>query len=451
MLQTLIKIFFSLFPWLALLLILTAVYRPDLFFKIDSSKSGFIAKPVASVPVLVGKVVSRTLAKNLKTTGSFKGLETLAVIPKVEGRVCKVFHDIGDEVYPGEPLLLIDETDLKLVVNEAKKSLELEMAKLGLSVLPDEKFVVTNLPMVAKAAILEKNAVNKLDRLRRIGTASSVEDREQAETESKVSKVNLDNAILDVNTALATVRYKQALLSTAEQKLKDTKITVPVVQNPGGLDYANFIASLGGKTPFIVYSKGVSEGEMVHLNPMEPLYRLTLDRVLKLQVSLPEKELSQLKLGQNASISVEAYPGRTFLGSVVRIYPTVDPLSRTFQLEIAVVNSSRELKPGFFAKVSIEVDKTIDVLTVPEESVVSFAGVTKVFRVEGDKVKQVEVKLGQRISVSMGNKIENWVEVSGLLKVGDSIVISGQNSLAENSTIKIRSLEPSTIEGNKDS
>jgi RND family efflux transporter MFP subunit len=250
---------------------------------------------------------------------------------------------------------------------------------------------------------------------------------------------------------LATVRYKQALLSTAEQKLKDTRITVPVVQNPGGLDYGNFIASLGGKTPFIVYSKGVSEGEMVHLNPMEPLYRLTLDRVLKLQVSLPEKELSQLKLGQNASISVEAYPGRTFLGSVVRIYPTVDPLSRTFQLEIAVINSSRELKPGFFAKVSIEVDKTIDVLTVPEESVVSFAGVTKVFRVEGDKVKQVEVKLGQRISVSMGNKIENWVEVSGPLKVGDSIVISGQNSLAENSTIKIRSLEPSTIEGNNDS
>ena len=148
MLRTLIKIFFSLFPWLALLFILTVVYRPDLFFKIDSSKSGFIAKPVASVPVLVGKIVSRTLAKNLKTTGSFKGLETIAVIPKVEGRVSKVFHDIGDEVYPGEPLLLIDETDLKLVVNEAKKSLELEMAKLGLSVLPDDKFVVTNLPML---------------------------------------------------------------------------------------------------------------------------------------------------------------------------------------------------------------------------------------------------------------------------------------------------------------
>jgi multidrug resistance efflux pump len=129
MLRTLINIFFSLFPWLALLLILTAVYRPDLFFKIDSAKSGFIAKPVASVPISVGKIVSRTLAKSLKTTGSFKGLETIAVIPKVEGRVCKVFHDIGDEVYPGEPLLLIDETDLKLVVNEAKKSLELEMAK----------------------------------------------------------------------------------------------------------------------------------------------------------------------------------------------------------------------------------------------------------------------------------------------------------------------------------
>ena len=69
---------------------------------------------------------------------------------------------------------------------------------------------------------------------------------------------------------------------------------------------------------------------------------------------------------------------------------------------------------------------------------VSFAGVNKVFRVEADKVKQVEVKLGQRLTVSNGNQIENWVEVSGLLKVGDLIVVSGQNSLAENSSIKIR-------------
>lgn len=449
MFRTLLKIFLSFFPWLALLFALVVVYKPNLFFKTDSSKSGFIQKPITLVPVSVGKSVSRSLAKNLKTTGSFKGLETIAVIPKVEGRVSKVFHDIGDEVYPGEPLLLIDETDLKLVVNEAKKSLELEMAKLGLIVLPDEKFVITNLPMVAKAAILEKNAVNKLDRLRRIGTASSIEDREQAETESKVSKVNLDNAILEVNTALANVRYKQALLSTAEQKLSDTRVLVPVVKNPGGGDYSNFISLLGGKTPFIVYSKGISEGEMVHLNPMEPLYRLTLDRVLKLQVSLPEKELSQLKLGQKAGIIVEAYPGRIFIGSVVRIYPTVDPLSRTFQLEIVVINSNRELKPGFFAKVSIEVDKTSDVLTVPEESVVSFAGVNKVFRVEADKVKQVEVKLGQRITVSNGNQIENWVEVSGLLKVGDLIVVSGQNSLAENSSIKIRPSNTSSNDWDK--
>lgn len=449
MFRTLLKISLSFFPWLALLFALVVVYKPNLFFKTDSSKSGFIQKPITLVPVSVGKSVSRSLAKNLKTTGSFKGLETIAVIPKVEGRVSKVFHDIGDEVYPGEPLLLIDETDLKLVVNEAKKSLELEMAKLGLIVLPDEKFVITNLPMVAKAAILEKNAVNKLDRLRRIGTASSIEDREQAETESKVSKVNLDNAILEVNTALANVRYKQALLSTAEQKLSDTRVLVPVVKNPGGGDYSNFISLLGGKTPFIVYSKGISEGEMVHLNPMEPLYRLTLDRVLKLQVSLPEKELSQLKLGQKAGIIVEAYPGRIFIGSVVRIYPTVDPLSRTFQLEIVVINSNRELKPGFFAKVSIEVDKTSDVLTVPEESVVSFAGVNKVFRVEADKVKQVEVKLGQRITVSNGNQIENWVEVSGLLKVGDLIVVSGQNSLAENSSIKIRPSNTSSNDWDK--
>ena len=88
-------------------------------------------------------------------------------------------------------------------------------------------------------------------------------------------------------------------------------------------------------------------------------------------------------------------------------------------------------------------------LTVPEESVVSFAGVNKVFRVEADKVKQVEVKLGQRLTVSNGNQIENWVEVSGLLKVGDLIVVSGQNSLAENSSIKIRPSNTPSMTGIK--
>ncbi len=111
MFRTLFKIFLSFFPWLALLFALVVVYKPNLFFKTDSSKSGFIPKPTVLVPVSVGNIVSRTHSKNLKTTGSFKGLETIAVIPKVEGRVSKVFHDIGDEVYPGEPLLSIDETD----------------------------------------------------------------------------------------------------------------------------------------------------------------------------------------------------------------------------------------------------------------------------------------------------------------------------------------------------
>lgn len=450
MFRFLSKALLGIFPWLALLLALVVVYRPGFLFKDESSKSGFFPKPKITVPVSVGKVVSRSLLRVIKTTGSFKGLETIAVIPKVEGRVSKVFHDVGDEVFPGEPLLFIDETDLQLAVNEAKKSLELEMAKLGLKELPDDKFVITSLPSVAKAVILEKNAVNKLDRLRRIGTASSVEEREQFETESKVAKVNLENAILEVNTSLATVRYKQAILSSAEQKLKDAKVLVPPQQNPGGADYSKFISSLGVKTPFIVYSKGISEGEMVHLNPVEPLYRLTLDRVLKLQIALPERDLSQLKLGQKASIQVEAFPGRDFSGTVARIYPTVDPLSRTFQVEIVVLNSKRELKPGFFAKVSIEIDQLHDALTLPEESIVSFAGVTKVFRVDGDKVNQVEVKIGQRLAVSSGNKMENWVEVSGSLKVGDLIVLSGQNGLAENTQVKIRS-SVSDFEGNKGS
>jgi len=450
MLLSLFKNLLGFIPWTILLFALLVVYRPDFFFKTDVHKQSNSTRSAISVPVTVDKVIARSLARTIKATGSFKGLETIAIISKVEGRVSRVFHDIGDEVYPGEPLLSIDETDFKLGVSEAKRSLELEMSKLGLSEMPSDKFDLSRLPMVAKANILEKNASNKLERFRRLGTASSIEERDHYDTEAKVAKVNLENAILEANTSLATARYKQALLYTAEQKLKDTKLVVPSVVQPGGSDYSNYISLLDGKTPFIVYHKSVSEGELVHLNPTEPLFRITLDRVLKLQVALSERELLRVKVGQIVLVQVEAYPGRSFTGALARIYPTIDPSSRTFLIEIAVLNIKRELKPGFFAKVSIEIDKVDNVLTVPEESIITFAGVNKVFKIEGQKVKACEIKIGQRILVSNGNQVDNWVEIIGGLKIGDQIVTTGQNSLAEDSIVKIR--EPNLLdpESNKD-
>jgi RND family efflux transporter MFP subunit len=129
-------------------------------------------------------------------------------------------------------------------------------------------------------------------------------------------------------------------------------------------------------------------------------------------------------------VQVEAYPDRVFAGMVTRVNPTVDPQNRTFMAEIEVPNCARLLSAGGFAKAEILTRTDADILTVPPEAVVSFAGVTKVFVVEGSVAKAVEVELGTRE--------KDWIEVRGALKPDAKVITSGQSQLVDGSPIRVR-------------
>ena len=90
----------------------------------------------------------------------------------------------------------------------------------------------------------------------------------------------------------------------------------------------------------------------------------------------------------------------------------------------------RELKAGGFARASIRTRVDPAVKTVPPAAVVTFAGVTKVFVIEGDKAKAVEVKLGTRD--------KDWVEVIGELPAGATVATSGHSQLVDGSPVKLR-------------
>lgn len=427
--------------WLALILILVVVYKPNLFWKKEKESS--VRKTIEPTWITTTKVIKRDTKRILNTTGSFKGLESLSILPKVEGRVQKIFHDVGDEVLPGEPLLLIDDTDNQLLVSEARKSLDLELSRLGLSALPTQGFDFRKLPAIAKAETLEKNTIAKQERFRRLGTASTLEERDQLDTEVKVARSNLDAAFLEAQSTLATVRLKQALLETSMQKLMDARVVTPKITAPGGKGFESYLGGIN-TLPLVIYSRGITEGEMAKLAPQEPLFRMVIDRVLKLQVSLPERDFSDVKVGQATTIHVEAWPEKTFMGTVSRISPVIDPATRTFQVEVGVANPNRELRPGFFAKAQIEIGEKRDALLVPEESIVQFAGITKVFLVKDHSANQVEVQINQRMPPSMKSLPGNWVEVTGNLHADDTIIISGHNNLSDMAPVQIRPSQENT-------
>jgi RND family efflux transporter MFP subunit len=170
-----------------------------------------------------------------------------------------------------------------------------------------------------------------------------------------------------------------------------------------------------------------------------PLYRLVIDQPLKLQLTLPERHRTEVKLGQLVELEVESHPNQLFKANISRINPAVDRDNRTFTVEILVPNEDRKLSSGSFAKANIVIRDDAQAITVPEEAIVTFAGISKVFVLEGEKVRPVTIKPGASKIITEGNRQRTWVQIEGAIKPGMTLVTSGFTRLADGITVKVRS------------
>lgn len=395
------------------------------------------AKPV---PVTVQPATARPVQRKVQVVGTMIGREEITVTAKADGRIVRIYSDLGDDVKPGDVLLEIDDTDYKLAVAEVQQALELELSKLGLRELPASTFDVSLLPAVVKTTALERSAASRFERAKKLLSEKSTSEEAYnlAEADYKVAVANFQQAVLDARSTLVAIGQKKAQLDTARQRLADTKVVVPVISaqpipvvGPGGKPIV-----LPAVSRFSVSRRMVSEGEMLRVSPTTSMsiFKLVVDDYLKLGATVPERHLEDIKIGQEVDIEVESHRGRVFKGLVVRMNPTVDPANRTFQIVIGVANPDRKLRAGSFAKaaVSTRIDPTA--VTVPEEAVVSFAGVTKVFVADGGKAREVPVTPGVRVEVGA----DGWVEVTGDLKPGAAVVTSGQSQLSEGKPVRVR-------------
>lgn len=386
----------------------------------------------ASVIVTVSPVTPRPIERSVSIVGSLWGREEITVGPKVEGRVKRIYHDMGDFVKPGELLLEIEETEFRLAVDEAQRALDLELAKLGLRTPPPPEFDVRDLPSTRRTEALMKNAASIRERYRKLAEgARTEEERERIETEYSVAQANHQQMILEAQSILAAVRYRMALLNSAQQRLKEAKVYVP---------QPLIMTETSQNVEFVVAQRMVSIGEMVRMqgNSGTTLFRLVISDQLKLQAAIPERHLGEVKTGQLVKINIEAYPGQTFQGSVSRVNTTVDRSSRTFQVEVAIPNANRKLSAGSFAKARIITQENALALTVPEEAILSFAGVVKVFVLQDGKVRSVPVTVGEKMRIEEQPYPRTWAEVTGPLPPNAQVITSGFNLLSEGSLVQVR-------------
>jgi multidrug efflux pump subunit AcrA (membrane-fusion protein) len=386
------------------------------------------------VPVTVAPVKPTTLRRTVPVVGTLHGFEDMVISPKVDGRVARVLKDIGDSVSPGEVLFELDPTDYLLAVEQARPAFQGELKKLQLDALPEAdvklEAMLEKVPAVAQALANLELAEKELSRTENENAkgVGAVQALDAAKTKVKVSKTTVQLAETEARVVLAQARRLKAVLDDAEERLRETQIRAPVPH-----DWAAWSAIVGpaaNPLRYAVAGRMVSKGEMIRQMPVTNAFRLVIDHILKLRVAIPEKYRPDVRIGQTVEVRVEAYPATIFPGIVSRVNPTVETVNRTFMVEIQMPNCGHRLSVGGFAKAEILTCTDAVVLTVPSDAVRTFAGVTKVYVVDGTVARGIEVELGLRE--------KEWIEVRGGLKPDMKVITSGHSQLVEGSAVRVR-------------
>jgi RND family efflux transporter MFP subunit len=173
----------------------------------------------------------------------------------------------------------------------------------------------------------------------------------------------------------------------------------------------------------VVTARNYDVGDMYAMSM--PLFTVEQIVPVKLLVGVSETDYSKVKKGDSVEVTADAIPGKVFYGKVNRIYPTVDPATRTFTVEVKIDNTYKTLRPGMFARATINFGSNNNVV-IPDVAVVKQQGSGErfVYVLNADNtVTYKKVVLGRRMGAEY--------EVLEGLEDGDKIVVGGQIRLKD--------------------
>jgi HlyD family secretion protein len=289
--------------------------------------TAFYARGRAAEPELTTAAVARgDVVQSVKATGTLEAVTTVQVGSQVSGTIASLQADFNSQVKKGQVVARLEPSLLQAQVDQARATL-------------------TRLQADADRARVSLQDAQVQQR--RAETLSSQQLLPTSELDSaRVATAQADAA---VKSAQAQVTQARASLSQAEVNLSHTTITAPI--------------------DGIVISRNVDVGQTVAASMQAPvLFTIAQDlRQMQVNASVDEADIGRIAPTQVVTFQVDAYPGKTFTGSVrqVRLAPVVDQNVVSYVTVIDVPNPELQLKPGMTANVAITIARSDDALKVP--------------------------------------------------------------------------------------
>ena len=338
--------------------------------------------------VSVDVAESRTglIRENLLLTGSLKAKEAVDVSPKAQGRVEKLYFQVGDSVASGTLIAELDDDELQQQVNRAGASIAVTSASL------DQR------------------------RAERENVRAELERAEQLFNEKLLSPQDYDAQKTGLAVVNAQVQLAQAQQQQAEAELSELKIR---------LAQTKVYAPMSG----IVANRYVDVGALV--SPNTPIMRIVNLSTMVTQGNVPERNIGRLRIGNEAVVRVDAIPDHGFKGRIARIAPVLDAATRSALIEIDILNPGNLLKAEMFTRIELDLGTTREAVLIPREGLVYRGTQPGVYVIDGNvpTFRPIETGLTREDQVEVLANLDASVKIVGrgatMLREGDRVRSAG--------------------------
>ena len=343
------------------------------------------------------------LVQNVVATGRVATVSRAQVGSEISGVVLQRLVQEGDQVKPGDLLVVLKSDELLAQVRQA----ELALTELASSRRPQAAAELAS----AKAQLEQASREAARRRNAEAGILSR-EEVEQAVEAERVARNNYETARVKA-TALAAGQVEEASLreqlAVAQAQLAKTKIRAAVAGT--------------------VLTRDVEPGDLVQ--PGQTLFTIALTGNTEIRVPLDERNLPQLALQQNATVISDAYPDQSFPARINFIAPSIDPQRGTVEVRLTVNPVPDFLRQDMTVSVNVETAKRARALAIPNDALSS---------IKGDKAVVLMVRDGkvQRQQITLGLRGLAMSEVKSGLSEGDQVLADAESSLEDGTRVRLK-------------
>jgi len=346
--------------------------------------------PTMRVPLVDSVSAKEALIEDrVSLIGSLRPLAEVQVMSKISGRVEKITVDVGDTVRRGDLIAQVEDREILQQIQQAE-------ASIG----------------VARASIQQREA-ELANFTRQVGRYRDLHEQ------NLISRQDLDEVLTRQQTSEAQLELSKAQLRQSEASLAQLKISLENTRSFSPMD------GLVGK-------RFLHPGALVSANT--PIVNLVDLRTLRMIVNMVEKDLVRVGRGASVAVAVDAFPGRSYSGKILRASPVLDPATRTGEVEIQVANQDLSLRAEMFARVTLNLGGQRKGLLLPREAVV--------YRGEQSGVFLLEESRARFRPVEIGYSLQDSVEIRSGIALGEKVISMGASLLKDGDQVRMRGEGP---------